>query len=386
MTIVVEAAMHGGQYLWGAPTYDQVRVGWDETRHACGNFAQFTQQRMEAVFPSGGVIRYRSLDDPDNARGHTADGIVIDECADVNERAWYEVMRPMLIDTNGWAWLCGTPKGRNWFWREHQAAAEREDSVSWQAPTLGVAIQNGVLVRRPHPLENPNVPFPEIEQLWRTLPERIFRQEIMAEFTEDGGGVFRRVLEAVSEYQPHANAQFVFGLDWGKHNDWTVITVLDVSRNAVVELDRFNQIDYSLQTQRVRALAERYQPTVIIAEANSMGEPIIEQLQRDGLPVRAFTTSNATKAQIIESLALAFERGEIRIPDDRVLVGELQAYEMSRLPSGMVRYSAPAGLHDDCVMSLALAWSATNVAMPAGSVLVIDHELYKSERRSIWRS
>ena len=356
MAIMVEAAVRGGQYLWGAPTFDQVRVAWDETRHAVGGHAVFHQQRMEATFRAGGVIRFRSLDDPDNARGHTADGVVIDECADVNERAWYEVLRPMLIDTGGWAWLIGTPRGRNWFYREFVAAGERPDSVSFRAPTLGVAIRDGALVREPHPLENPHVPFEEIERLWRMLPERTFRQEILAEFVEDGGGVFRRVREAVGDVEP--SGQYVFGVDWGRSEDWTVITVIDVQRRAVVAIDRFNQIDYALQTNRLKALAERYRPDAIITEVNAMGQPIIEQLQRDGLPVRAFTTTNATKAQIIESLALAFERGLITIPNDPVLIEELTAYEMSRLPSGMVRYAAPSGLHDDCVMSLALAWSA----------------------------
>jgi len=41
-----------------------------------------------------------------------------------------------------------------------------------------------------------------------------------------------------------------------------------------------------------------------------------------------------------------------------VLIGELQAYEMERLPSGMLRYSAPDGMHDDTVMALALGWQA----------------------------
>jgi len=356
MAIMVEAAVRGGQYIWGAPTFDQVRVAWDETRHAVGGHATFYQQRMEVKFPAGGVIHFRSLDDPDNARGHTADGVVIDECADVHERAWYEVLRPMLIDTGGWAWLIGTPRGRNWFYREFVAAQERPDSAAFRAPTLGVAIRDGALVREPHPLENPHVQFGEVERLWRMLPERIFRQEILAEFVEDGGGVFRRVREAVGDVEP--SGQYVFGVDWGRSEDWTVITVLDVQKRAVVAIDRFNQIDYALQTSRLKALAERYRPDVIIAEANAMGQPIIEQLQRDGLPVRAFMTTNATKAQIIESLALAFERGVITIPNDPVLIEELMAYEVSRLPSGMVRYAAPSGLHDDCVMSLALAWSA----------------------------
>jgi hypothetical protein len=368
MGIVIEHAIRGGRYLWGAPTFDQVRIGWDETRYAIGGLAQFSQQRMEVTLPSGGVIRYRSLDDPDNARGHTADGIVIDECADVNERAWYEVLRPMLIDTGGWAWMCGTPNGRNWYWREFEAARDRPDSIAWQAPSLGVVVRDGQLVRSPHPLENPNIPFVEIDHLWRTLPERVFRQEILAEFVDDGGGVFRRVLEAVSQPPDGNGSQYAFGVDWGKHNDWTVVTVIDIPRRAVVEIDRFNQIDYAVQTQRLRVLANRYHPMVIMAEANAMGEPIIEQLQRAGLPVRAFTTTNVTKAQIIETLALAFECGGIHIPSIPVLVNELQAYEMSRLPSGQVKYGAPDGMHDDCVMSLALAWHAAN--QPSASSLV----------------
>ena len=87
-----------------------------------------------------------------------------------------------------------------------------------------------------------------------------------------------------------------------------------------------------------------------------MGEPLIEQLQRAGLPVQPFQTTNATKTSALDALAPAFERGEIRILPDSVLIAELQAYEMERLPSGLLRYSAPDGMHDDCVMSLAMAW------------------------------
>ena len=88
-----------------------------------------------------------------------------------------------------------------------------------------------------------------------------------------------------------------------------------------------------------------------------MGGPVIEQLQRDGLPVRAFVTTAASKSAIVEALALAFERNIIHIPDDVVLIGELQAYEGKPTPSGMVRYSAPKGCHDDTVMALAIAWA-----------------------------
>jgi len=149
---------------------------------------------------------------------------------------------------------------------------------------------------------------------------------------------------------------FVIGVDWAKHQDYTVISVLNATLRRQVYLDRMSQIDYTLQVDRLRALCEKYRPDLVVAERNAMGEPLIEQLQRQGLPVQPFTTTNASKAQAIDALALAFERGDLQILPDPVQIGELQGYEAQRLPSGMLRYSAPEGMHDDTVIALALAW------------------------------
>ncbi|HOA25587.1 MAG TPA: hypothetical protein PKI52_16370, partial [Aggregatilineales bacterium] len=70
-----------------------------------------------------------------------------------------------------------------------------------------------------------------------------------------------------------------------------------------------------------------------------------------------------SKQQLMVALQLAFERGDIRIPDDPVLIAELEAFEATRLPSGRWRYEAPAGMHDDMVISLALAYEACQRAI-----------------------
>lgn len=367
MAICVEAAVKRGTYIWGAPTFDQVRISFRETQRAAAGIADFNLSRMTVQFPGGGEIIFRSLDNPDNARGYTADGVVIDECGVVKPEAWHEVLRPMLIDTNGWAWMIGTPKGRNWFFNEFQKAQDHDDYAAWQVPTLGVAIEDGKLVRKPHPLENPDVPFTEIEQLFYTLSERVFQQEILAQFVDMHGGVFRRVLEATTASRQDAaqdGHDYIMGVDWGKSADFTVLTVIDTTTNEVCHVDRFNQIDYAIQLHRLQALSERFRPGNIIVEKNSIGEPLIEQLFRMGLPVQPFNTTNATKTQAIDALALAFERGDLRIIDDATLIAELQAYEMDRLPSGLMRYSAPSGMHDDCVMSLALAYQGVATSGP----------------------
>src|SRR3990172_3097257 len=144
MSLAVDTVLEGKVFLWGAPTFDQVRIGWNETRHAAGGVFNFKLSTMTAEYEkTGGQIIYRSMDDPDNARGHTADRVGFDEIADIAEAAYYEVVRAMLIDTGGDFWGMGTPKGRNWFWREHRAAFDRNDSACWQVPTRGCEIVNG---------------------------------------------------------------------------------------------------------------------------------------------------------------------------------------------------------------------------------------------------
>ena len=303
------------------------------------------QSERLVSFPNGGEIQVRSADNPDSLRGEGLDFVVFDECAFIHEDAWQEAVRPALSDRLGRALFISTPKGRNWFWRLWQRCIDDHDHEwhGWQLPTAA----------------NPYIAPAEIEAARLGLPERIFAQEFLAQFLDDAGGVFRRVMDAATATAQGGaigGHEYTFGVDWGRTGDFTAVAVLDVTHSEIVALDRFNQIDYSLQLARLTALYERFRPRAIVAEANSMGQPLIEQLQAAGLPVVPFTTTAASKQIAVDALSLAFERGALRIIPDPTLIAELQAYEAERLPSGMLRYGAPSGIHDDTVMAVMLAW------------------------------
>lgn len=359
MAIAVEEALRGKTILWGAPVYDQVRVGWQETSRAVRGVAQPLKSEMIYHFPTGGSILFRSLDDPDSARGRTADGVVIDECADVAESAWYEVLRPMLMDTGGWAWGIGTPKGQNWFAREYASAVDREDSRSWNAPTLGVAIENEQLVRQPHPLENPNIAFEELQQMFRTMPRRVFEQEVMAVFQDESGGVFRGVRDAVDKDRTepdawHNTRRYSAGVDLARIEDFTVIDVVDDLGRQVYH-ERFNQISWERQQESIKRVAKQYRCPVVL-DTTGVGDPIFEALRKAGLQVVPFQFTNASKEQLIDNLAMRIEQGEARLMDIDVQTNELLAYQYELTPSRNVRMNAPAGMHDDTVIALGLAY------------------------------
>jgi len=354
--ISVLTANAGGRVAWCVPNYKNGNPLWRGVRQAVG---ELVAQRLCSVnntertveFQNGGGIALYSMDNPDSIRGEAFHIAILDEAAMMPEGVWTEVIQPTLADNGGDAILISTPKGRNWFWREWQHGRDgMEDYASWTAPSSA----------------NPNPNIKRAAELARfRVPEQSYRQEWLAEFLEDGGNVFRRVRDAVENVDPTPTVghDYVIGVDWGKQHDFTVVTVLDTFLNSVVTVDRFNQIDYSVQMGRVQRLVDKYRPVSVIVERNSMGEVLVEQAERRGWPVEAFTTTAASKRRAIDDLALAFEQGAIQIPDEAWLIDELEAYDMERLPSGMLRYGAPAGMHDDGVMSLAIAWHGATAGM-----------------------
>jgi hypothetical protein len=83
-------------------------------------------------------------------------------------------------------------------------------------------------------------------------------------------------------------------------------------------MDRFNQIDYAFQRKRLQDHAHRWKPSGVMPERNSIGEPNIEDLQRDGMAIMTgpdnkpgFFTSATSKPALIEDLSLVIEKGEL---------------------------------------------------------------------------
>lgn len=348
---------------WFSPSYKEMLEVWRECVQLLHPIiARSNASERVLEFVTGGVLEFWSLhNNQDAARGRKYQRVIIDEAAMSPNllNTWNAAIRPTLADLEGDAFILSTPKGMNDFWQMYQWGMdpERDEWRAWTNPTR----------------DNPFISVTEIESMRAAMPDRVFRQEILAEFITDAGSVFRRVMAAATAIEQERAVrghQYIFGVDWAKYSDFTVITVLDANTSEMVYMDRFNQIDYAVQRGRLAALYERFFPKTIVVEKNSMGDPIIEQLQRDGLPVRPFTVTSVSKTQIIDELALAFERGTIRIINDPVLVTELQSFETQRSPSGMLRYTAPAGIHDDTVMALAMAWSALSTNPPSFNSLV----------------
>lgn len=361
--IAIETLLQGFPLGWFEPSYKTLSEVWRETKNV---LAPITTQKLEQEHRietlTGGVLEMWSLDNPDSARGRKYKRVVINEAAMVGNLGdtWNMIIRPMLADMQGDGWIFSTPKGRNFFWQMYQMGIDPDNAEwqAWQFPTSA----------------NPFILDSEIEAMRKSLPERVFQQEIEAIFVDDAGGVFRRVMECavsqqVDEAQP--GRQYIAGVDVATLVDYTVVSVFDVEAKAQVYLDRFNRCDYSTLEDRLHALYNRFNMQSMTVEANSIGQSVIESLVNKGMAIIPFTTTSATKQAAIQALQAAFEHGEIRILSDPVQIGELQSYEGERSQSGAWKYSAPEGMHDDTVMAMAIAWDGLGQPTPLDMIAFV---------------
>lgn len=344
--LLVDKAIDGGMVGWFSPTYRMLNEVWKaihETTRPLHSRVSLQEHRIELI--TGGVIDCWSLDAADSVRGRKYQRVVVDEAAMVANLgdAWQAAIRPTLTDYRGDAFFLSTPKGINFFHECYSRGVDQtqDEWQAWHAPTTA----------------NPYIDPAEVEAARVELPEQVFRQEYLAEFLQNEGAVFRNIDACLSpDTGDHKGHRLFAGVDWGQQNDFTAISIICATCKHEVELDRFNKIEWAFQRARLKAIIDRWRVQAVIAETNSIGQPNLEALVREGLPVRGFETTASSKPPLIQSLALALERVEYQWLPDQVGRMELLSYEAKRNPTtGRVTYSAPSGGHDDTVMARAIA-------------------------------
>jgi len=342
-----------------APTDDQTTIIFDEVKDRLLAIKALKPVVKESPFRS---IQFRdrqsgkyattllartASSDGKGIRGRKAHRVIVDEAAYVPDDVMQSVVTPLLADFNGDMVLISTPAGRNHFWSSFQLGVDELQTryKSFQFPSE----QNPYLSRE----------YLDNERL--NKPDRVWRVEYLAEFADAEGLVFRNVPACCSgDWEPPQHRRlYAAGLDLARYNDFTVLTIIDRATRRVVYQDRFNLISWDLQVARIVSMLKRYNDCPVLVEVNNVGDVVLEKLQQAQARATGFETTASSKPDLIDALAVAFETHSLTLPDrDKcaVMVNELQSYAYSKSAAGRISMSAPDGMHDDTVISLALAW------------------------------
>lgn len=336
--LAISGALAGETWGWFAPAYKYLEEAWRELVAVLQVVPGFQKNEQEhrLTLPTGGSIECWSMDSPDPGRGRKYHSIIVDEAGIVPglARMWHTALRPTLADYAGKAWFLGTPKGVgdfSAFWRKGQG--DDPDWASWRQPTSA----------------NPFIPPSEIEDMRASMPEQVFRQEVLGEPLADGEHPIGLDHIAACATGMSPGPAVVFGADLARSVDFTVLCGLNADRQ-VCHLERWKS-PWGVTRSR---LVSTIRNVLTYMDSTGVGDPIVEDVQREGARVIATVFTARFKQKMMEHLIAGIQQHRVTYPDNWIR-GELESLTATRTAVG-TRYAAPDGEHDDGVMALALAY------------------------------
>ena len=199
-------------------------------------------EHMEITLRNGSVVAFRSLEDPERARGpHGVNGMWMDEAAQCPERAWH-VGEPMLIKAGGIAIATTSVLGYDWTYEEIERRAQ-------------VYRERGYWARKWKTIDNPlfrtnPVMRADIERSRRTMTPEFFAQEYEAERSNAEGLIYGPLIRknvladdaAVKEYIAEwptvaPDRKILIGIDEGADHPFGAVMIVVTEKGLVVVKD-----------------------------------------------------------------------------------------------------------------------------------------------------
>lgn len=357
-----------GTYYYFLPTYNQAKkVIWDNIDNDGFKMLDHipkellkgtnsTELKIELV--NGSIIQLIAANEfKSSGVGANPIGVVFSEYSVTDPEA-LKYVSPILAVNGGWMVFNFTPRGMNHAWTLLQQAKENE---KWFTEVLTI--------------DDTKVMSEEaLNEERRNNPQDLIDQEYYCKFIEGAGQFFKRVKNNVYDAQdekPDPLRKYKIGIDLGKYQDFTVITVIDLMTFKVHKQERFNQLDWNTQEAKIEAIYRRYYGPITTMDSTGLGDPIYDSLVKKGIKnLVSFKFTEQSRKDLLNNLAIKIESGKISLPDDEELHAELLSMQYQLTENGKLKIMCPEGLHDDRVMSLALAvWELPDNPLPKpGSV------------------
>lgn len=297
---------------------------------------------LEIKLINGSKITFLTVQNPDNVRGNTFTHLFCDEFAFYADGIYDKVLQPTTIAKGQKTVLCSTPRGTNKFYDLFMLGLEPDNNIksfkyTWEA--------------------NPNFNIQEIETIKLSIPEAIFRQEYLCEFT-DNGSVFNNLRDiCILNEWPSPMGNLYCGIDIGLFHDYAVATIFDANGN-LVDMYRSKTGSINKLNTELEQFLKKHRPVKTLLELNNVGVSAYEYLAPRIKGIEGFKTTGISKGDLINQLQNSIDDRRIKLPTHTFVpevYTELVNYGFKYSEkTRQIQYEAISG-HDDVVMSLALA-------------------------------
>jgi phage terminase large subunit-like protein len=286
-------------------------------------------------------------------RGYTAHLAICDEASFIPENIITEILYPMLSTTKGTAIFLSTPWDKNHFF--YKAFLNPAYSTH-KIPSA----------------ENPLIPQAFLAEMQQNMTTEAYKREYLAEFTEAASSYFpqeliRQCIEHAQRLnlepyttleQPIQKGEYYAGLDLGKLQDHSALAI--IQREAET-LKLVYTHEFPLETPYTEVIATttrantQFKLQKLLADQTGIGEPILEELQTEGIAAEGAKLTQDTKTEILTHLKLTMQQNRLAIPYDKRLCQQINDQQYAYTRNGKLTFNPAQNTHDDQLWALALA-------------------------------
>lgn len=339
------------------PSWSQCKVIWNKyvvpllTKRGVRLIKKANSSDLRVELVNGSVLEFKTAENFEKLRSATLDGLICDEFAFFREGAYELALEPMLLQHGEWAIFNSTPKGKNKFYEFYQRGVFGSPTYDPRWGAFESTVEETGIANY----------IEEVYAKRKHLPDAYYRQEYLGEFIDNGGSVFTNLTNAFTlhDFAPYGKKHYA-GVDIGKRNDRTVITVLN-EKGQCVFWKRFEIEEQKDGVEMAQLIANYLNdiPNLRCLWETNFDPSVFDMVRRKAKKANLikFTTTNDSKNNIISKLNASLSLGTVALPTfAKEIEEELISYEMNlSTVRSLPTYNAPSGMHDDCVMSLALA-------------------------------
>lgn len=349
-----------------SPTLAQVRKLYKDILEAVGTTSVIRRKNdtlLEIDFKNGSHVMFKSAEQKDSLRGYTISGILaIDEAAYIADDI-FALLIPTCNVHNASMLICSTPRYSTGFFFKNYSRFL--DSPLYQGA-------NGISFDFCRYDLSRFLSKEKLSMYRETMPDNQFRTEILGEFLDSDACVFKGIDKVIHKKVYDASGKLIVGIDWGsgQGQDFTVMSCFDTGNKQQRYLKYFNNKSTNEQIDFIAKwlIEHKEKIQLVIAEANSIGLPMINQLKaklaKYHIKVVPFDTTNKSKNDLVTMMQVQIENKFIRLQDDPQQTLQFRSYAYTYNPKTQkISYNAPDGLHDDIVMATMIALKGFDYAL-----------------------
>lgn len=265
-------AIPGWQLMAVSPTYKKTQILWTKILGQLPTMDWLLPGKQgvrksarELHFINGSVIRFFSADNPDSLRGEDNDDALVDERQDIKQEAVDNILLTLRRRENYQLRQIGTPKFGTEFHDEYIRYSGDEECEVYRFSSY----------------DNPFVARQVFEDARRTMDERTFRQEVMAEWVSDVGLAYTfneqlnvrslsryvgsDITRSESQHRARVSSRFIVGVQYPN----TAVVLKITSPDTIWVVDEFTSDDTNPQHLARELKKAGYAGALCVDDANA---------------------------------------------------------------------------------------------------------------------